>query len=160
MHIYIYIYITHSFQPILTQYSGVEHDLAYQEHWCYICQVHLTTQRAYSLHLQEVNHNLILLCRLGREMAFCHLCDEAMAECISAHRRLPKHCRMLMNLNSSSSSVGDEQFIEIHRPPVAPVSKAQLSQSIMSVANIIYLKHVNIHSELFYPPDEEVEEND
>ncbi len=116
------------------------------------------------MHLQEVGHNLILLCRLGREMAFCHLCNEAMAESINAHRRLPKHCRMLLNLNPSNRPRAreddDEQFIELYRPPVAPASKAQLSQSIMAVANIIYIKHVSMHTELFHPPDEEVEESE
>ncbi len=131
----------------------------HQEHWCDLCNVHLTTQRAYTMHLQEVDHNLILLCSLGRQMAFCHLCNEAMAIGANDHRRLPKHSRLLFALNQHEPSrVDDEFFIELHRPPVASVSKAQHSQSIMAVANIIYIKHVNIHRELFHPPDDEVEE--
>jgi hypothetical protein len=70
---------------------------------------------------------------------------------------------MLRNMHPANGSrageFGDE-FIGLHRPPVAPASKAQLSQSIMAVANIIYTKHVDMHTELFYPPNEEVEESD
>jgi hypothetical protein len=156
VYVYVYMHITLSpHQMTHTQNIGVSQDLEAQDLWCFVCGFYLSSQREYTLHLQSTEHNLRVLCRQGKLMAFCKLCNKAMAVAIHHHRVLPEHVRLMAAINATPPLCTDEYYMELHRPPVEPTTKAQVSQCIMTVANNMYIRHVDIHRELFFPPDEE-----